>query len=63
MDPKKTLKEYGICTNGEFNIIYDFEPISHPLLTSTMLSKAEETALKEEEDRKKAEIEARKARD
>ena len=62
MDPKKTLKDYGICTDGDFNIIYDFVPFSHPLLTSTMLSKAEETAMKEEEDRKKAEIEARNQR-
>ena len=34
LDHKKTLKEQGVNTDGDYNIIYEFKAFSHPLLTT-----------------------------
>ena len=34
LDPKMRLCDQGVNTEGDYNLIYDFVPINHPLLTT-----------------------------
>ena len=34
LDPMKTLQDQGVLADAEQQLIYDFKPISHPLLTT-----------------------------
>ena len=52
LDPKKTLKEQGVNTDGDYNIIYDFRAETHPLLTTQQLTKAEENEATREDELK-----------
>ena len=46
-DKSLTLKEIGVTAPGPFTILYDYKPISYPLLTTPMSYKLEhETASK-----------------
>jgi len=36
MDPKKRLCDVGITTAGNYVLIYDFMPVSYPLLTTAI---------------------------
>ena len=36
LDPKKSLQEQGVTGDAEQLIIYDFKPISYPLLTTPL---------------------------
>ena len=36
LDPKKKLCDQGVSTEGDYNIYYDFAPISSPLLTTAL---------------------------
>ncbi len=36
LDPKKKLSEVGVTTAGSYLMIYDFVPVSYPLLTTTV---------------------------
>ena len=41
LDPNKRLCDVGITTAGQYKLIYDFAPVSYPLLT-TALPEAQE---------------------
>ena len=34
LNPQLTLQEQGVVTEGEYQIVYDFSPVTHPLLTT-----------------------------
>ena len=36
LDPMKTLAEQGVTADADQTLIYDFKPISHPLLTTPL---------------------------
>eukprot|EP00347_Sterkiella_histriomuscorum_P005921 403354757 len=36
LDPKKRLCDVGITTAGSYVLIYDFQPVSYPLLTTAV---------------------------
>lgn len=36
LDLKKKLCEQGVDTEGDYTLVYDFNPISHPLLTTAL---------------------------
>ena len=60
LDCKKTLKEQGVNTDGEYNIVYNFEAESrYPILTTQQLTKAEEHADTREDEIKAKLREAR----
>ena len=42
LDKSKTLKEVGISTTGTYILIYDFKPISNPLLSTPLAYKFED---------------------
>lgn len=36
LDPTKRLCDIGVTTAGSYTIIYDFDPVSYPLLTTAI---------------------------
>ena len=60
LDCKKTLKEQGVNTDGDYNIVYNFEAESRfPILTTQQLTKAEENEATREDELKQKLKEAR----
>jgi len=40
-DKSETLKDIGVSSPGPFTIVYDYKPISYPLLTTPLSYKTE----------------------
>ena len=36
LDPMKTLADQGVTADADQTLLYDFKPISHPLLTTPL---------------------------
>ena len=45
MDPQETLEKQGVIADAEQTLLYDFRPISHPLLTTPIGHTTVETSI------------------
>lgn len=36
LDPSKCLRDVGVTTAGTYTLVYEFDPVSYPLLTTAI---------------------------